>query len=203
MTPPIDASGGEGPDLLAEAESRFRALRTYRVTLQSVAGEGERLVARYFFRKPGWVRMELVEPWPGVVLIYAPETARVRVWPLGLGFPSAPSVAPDHPMVCSARGHRIDRSDVGALFARLRALRAGGRLTTFADPGRFGAAACGIEVVGTPGADGVARNRVWLADDTLFPLRVESFDPQDALIERVDMIDAELDAAFSEGFFTP
>jgi negative regulator of sigma E activity len=51
--------------------------------------------------------------------------------------------------------------------------------------------------------EGVHRYRVWLARDTRFPLRVESFDANGERIETVDMADAELDVVLPDGFFTP
>ena len=70
------ALGSAMADPLTEAEARFRALETYRVTVRTLATDGERQVIRYYFRKPGWVRIETVSPHPGAVLIYEPEQAR-------------------------------------------------------------------------------------------------------------------------------
>ncbi len=47
------------------------------------------------------------------------------------------------------------------------------------------------------------RYKVWLAQDTLFPLRVESFAVGDSQIEAVDMVGVETDVTFPERFFTP
>jgi outer membrane lipoprotein-sorting protein len=49
-------------DPLSDAVDRFREVSTYQVTVRSVAADGERQVIRYFYRKPGWVRMEFVQP---------------------------------------------------------------------------------------------------------------------------------------------
>ena len=47
-------------DPLTEAEAAFRALDSYRATVRSVAADGERQAMRYFYRKPGWVRIEML-----------------------------------------------------------------------------------------------------------------------------------------------
>ncbi|WP_332673358.1 hypothetical protein [Aromatoleum sp.] len=197
-------------DLLDEADARFRALQSYRATLHSVGRNGDRQVVHYFYRKPGWVRIDCVEPHRGAVLIYDPGARKLRLWSFGLGFGwgfgFAPlSLAPDNPLVRSPRGHTIDRSDVGALFENLQALRAGGSYTPI-DAGTIaGEPALGFEVAGAAGVvvAGVHRNLVWLAQDTLFPRRVDSFDGADELVETVELVDADLDVDFPERFFAP
>lgn len=204
-------------DLLDEADARFRTLQTYRATLRALGRDGDRQVMHYGYCKPGWVRIDCVEPHRGAVLIYDPDARKVRLWMFGLGFGSgfgfgrgfglvpALSFAPDHPLVRSPRGHTIDRSDVGALFENLQTLRAGGSYAPLMEGMIAGEPAVGFEVAGAPGITvaGVHRNRVWLAQDTLFPQRVESFDTADELIETVELVDADVDVGFPEGFFAP
>lgn len=192
-------------DPLAEAESRFQALTSYRVTVRATADDGERHVLRYFYRKPGWVRMEFVQPYAGLVLIYDPDARRVRVWPFGPDRLPRLSFAPDNPLVRGPRGHRVDRSDVGTLLAHLRAVVARGSLTALGNTEIAARPVSGFEIRGEAHANRpeVQRYRVWLARDSLFPLRVERLGADGRLIERVDMADVEIDAAFPERFFTP
>ncbi|MGH8352602.1 MAG: LolA family protein [Pseudomonas sp.] len=192
-------------DPLAEAMIRFRALNTYQVTLRSVAADGERQVIRYYYRKPGWVRMEFVQPHGGAVLIYDPDTRRVRLWPLGLKHTLALTFAPNNPLVRGSRGHRADRSDVGALLENLLALRARGNASPLGEADLAARPTVGFDIVGAAGVTvaGVHRYQVWLAQDTLFPLRVKSFEASGYPIETVDMTEVETDVHFSEGFFTP
>lgn len=198
-------------DLLDEAEARFRVLQSYRATLHSIGRDGDRQVMHYFYRKPGWVRIDCVEPHRGAVLIYDPDARKVRVWTFGLGFGwgfgfvPALSLAPDNPLVRSPRGHTVDRSDVGALFENLQVLRAIGSFTPLGAGTIAGESAVGFEVASAGGVTvgGVQRNRVWLAQDTLFPRRVESFDEADDPVETVDLVDVDLDVGFPERFFAP
>lgn len=54
------ALAGPGPDLLDLAIERYRTVESYRVTIRSShADGGEHL--RYFYRRPGFVRMENAE----------------------------------------------------------------------------------------------------------------------------------------------
>jgi len=191
-------------DPLSEAEVRFRALNTYQATVHSVAADGEQQVIRYFYRQPGWVRMEFVQPHRGVVLIYDPGTHRVHLWPFGLKHIPVLNFAPDNPLI-SKHGHRVDHSDVGALLKNLLALRARGSMSSLGEVQVAGQAAAGLEIVGDAGVNvaGVHRYRVWLAHDSLFPLRVESFAAEKGLIETVDMEGVRIDEPFAERFFTP
>ena len=192
-------------DPLTEAEIRFRALQSYQATVRSLAADGERQVMRYFYRQPGWVRMEFVQPYHGTVMTYDPGTRRVRIWPFGLTLMPALSVAPDSALLRNQRGHRIDRSDVGALLANLRELSARGSISSLGDMQVAGRPATGWDIVGEAGVSvaGVHRYRVWLALDTLFPLRVESFALGDSPIETVEMEAVQTDVRFPERFFTP
>ena len=201
----LSAAGPAAADLLHDAQTRFRALESYRVTLRSHAADGPRQVIRYAYRKPGSLRMDFVEPHHGAVLIYDPATRRVHLWPFGTDhFPSL-NLAPDNPLIRSAGGHRVDHSDVGALLAKLVELRARGSMTEPLDaviadrPARY------IEITGAPAASvaDVHRYRIWFEKGSLFPLKVQSYDAALELIETVDMSDAELDPVFPEHFFTP
>lgn len=192
-------------DPLAEAESRFQALSTYQVTVRSTADGGERQEIRYFYRKPGWVRMEFVQPHHGAVLIYDPGALRLRLWPFGVKRFPALTLSPDNPLVGDRRGHRVDRSDVGALLANLQALRSRGSVSQLGETDVAGRAAIGLDISGEAGVAvaGVHRYRVWLARDTLFPLRVESYTVAGKPIESVEMTDPQIDVAFPDRFFTP
>lgn len=192
-------------DVLADAQARFRELQSYRLTLRALAADGERQVIRYAWRRPGWIRMDFVEPHRGAVLIYDPGPQRVRLSPFGLEHIPTLNLAPDNPLIRSPRGHSVDRSDVGALLANLAELRARGTLAEPVAAEVGGRAATLVDIEGGAGVsvDGVHRYRVWLAEDSLFPLKVQSYDARGAPIESVDMSDAELDVAFPAHFFAP
>lgn len=192
-------------DPLAAAAACFEALHGYQVTLRSTDATGVREVIRYSFRKPGWVRMEFEQPHRGAVLVYAPDTGRVRLWPFGLGHWPRLDLAPDHALLRNPRGHRVDRSDVGVLLADMRRLSERGSSAPPADTELAGQAATLLDITGPAGepAGAVHRYRAWLARDSGFPLRVDSFGADGGLIESVDMSDARLDVAFPERFFSP
>jgi len=190
---------------LADAAARFRALNTYRVTLHATSADGEQQVIRYFYRKPGWVRMEFLQPHSGMVLIYDPGARKVHLWPFGTDHAPALRLGPGNHLLRSRSGQRIDRSDVGALLANLEELRARGGMTQLGETKVAGRSAIGFDIIGggAYGVAGVHRYRAWLSSDSLFPLRVESFNVDGAMIETVDMADVEIDVPFDERLFAP
>jgi len=192
-------------DLLAEAQSHFQALTSYQVTVRATARDGERHVLRYHYRKPGWVRMEFVQPYEGVVLVYDPRVRQVRVWPFGQNRLPRLSFDPDNPLIQGPRGHRVDRSDVGVLLGYLHGVAEQGSLTPLGETRIAGRPASGIEIRG-PGPSSPRqeqRFRVWLAQDSRFPLRVERFAADGRLIERIDMTNVVIDGFIPDRLFRP
>lgn len=190
-------------DPLTDAEARFKSLHSYQVTLRSTDAAGAQEVIRYAYRKPGWVRMDFEKPHRGAVLIYAPDTGRVHLWAFGLGHWPMLDLAPDNPLLRNPRGHRVDHSDVGVLLANMRMLSERGSTRPLGDTELIGRPASGLEITGPADGlkEGVHRYRVWLAHDTRFPLRVDSFAADGNLIESVDMSDARIDMPLPERFF--
>lgn len=192
------------PDLLDLAIARYRGVESYRVTIRSSHADGEDHL-RYFYRRPGFVRMEFVKPHAGAVLVYSPTTQRVRLWPFGAGrFPEL-NLSPGNPLIRSPRGQHVDRSDIGALFDNVWTLRQSGTMETRGEEMLAGRPARHIDVTGTGNftVTGVHRYELWLDAESLFPLRVVSRDLQNAVIETVRMEDAEIDVDLPEALFEP
>ncbi|AXK40894.1 LolA family protein [Crenobacter cavernae] len=199
------ALGAQAADVLDAAISRFVALASYRATVRSVGTGGEGQLIRYGYRKPGWVRMAFVRPHAGAVLVYDPGARKVRLWPFGVGYLPVLTLSPDNALIRGEHGHRVDRSDVGALLANLAALRDRGSAAPLGDAAIGEQRVTGVEVKGAGDANvaGVHRYRVWFARDTLFPARVESYGVDGQAIETVMLEDVERDVAFPDDFFRP
>ncbi|WP_449223610.1 hypothetical protein [Azotobacter vinelandii] len=198
--------GGPGAsDPLAEAQERFQVLTSYRVTVRLNAEGSEQHVLRYFYRKPGWVRIEFIRPHPGLVLIYNPASRRVRIWPFGLDHLPRLNLAPDNPLIRGPHGIRVDQSDIGVLLDSLRERQARGTLAALGSGEVAARPVAGFEIreegLGKP--SGAHHYRIWLARDSLLPLRVERFGTGGRLLESVDMADLEIDTPFPERFFSP
>jgi outer membrane lipoprotein-sorting protein len=189
---------------LADAIEHYRTVETYQVTLRSSHADGEDQL-RYYYRKPGFVRMEFIRPHVGAVLVYSPLTQRARVWPLGVGHFPELSLNPHNPFIRSPGGQSIDQSDVGALFENVRTLLEQGQVEVAGEENMDGRTALHLVVTGAPGqaVAGVHRYELWLDTASQFPLKVISRDQTDAVIETVTMDDLEINIPLAATLFDP
>lgn len=195
---------GTPPDPLAGAIEHYRTVESYRVTIRSTHADGAEHI-RYYYKKPGFVRMEFIRPHNGAVLVYSPLTQRVRLWPFGAGrFPEF-NLSPGNPLIRSSRGQRVDRSDVGTLFENVRTLRAGGNAEILGEESMDGRTVLHLIVTGAGDftVAGVHCYELWLDTVSQFPLKVLSRDRRDAVIEAVMMEDLEINATLPESVLNP
>jgi outer membrane lipoprotein-sorting protein len=194
------ALGAQG-DPIAAAIERYRAVESYRVTLKSSHGDETEQI-RYYYKKPGFVRMEFVRPHEGAVLVYNPVAGLARLWPFGSGLPSV-SLSPDNRLIKSPSGQRVDRSDVGALLENVKALQVHGKTEVVGEEQMAGRATVHVTVSGGSAVANVHRYDLWLERSTLFPVKVESRDARSQLIEAVMMEDSELNPPLPDELFNP
>lgn len=198
-TPP-----GTPPDLLAAAIEHYQTVESYRVTIRSFHDDDDEHI-RYYYKKPGFVRMEFIRPHDGAVLVYDPTTQRVRLWPFGAGrFPEL-DLSPGNPLIRSWSGQRVDRSDVGVLFDNVRILQLSGNTEMLGEESMGGRVALHIIVTGAEGiaVANVHRSELWLDKASKFPVKVISRDQQDVIIETVMMEDLEINIELPETLFNP
>jgi outer membrane lipoprotein-sorting protein len=195
---------GTPPDPLASAIEHYRTVENYRVTIHSTHAGGEEYI-RYFYKKPGFVRMEFIRPHGGTVLIYNPYTLSVRLWPFGVKHFPELSLSPGNPLIRSSRGQRVDHSDIGTLFENVRTLREGGNAEVSGQERMDGRTVLHLVVTGAEGfaIAGVRRYELWLDTESQFPVKVISRDRQDAIIETVMMEELEINATLPEMLFNP
>lgn len=195
---------GAPPDPLTSAIEHYRSVESYRVTIRSLHAGGEEHL-RYYYRKPGFVRMEFIRPHEGAVLVYSPFTRRVRLWPFGAGHFPELDLSPGNMLIQSPRGQHVDRSDIGALFENVRMLRGEGVAEILGEENVDGHAALHLAVTGTGNfaVAGVHRYELWLDTANQFPVKVISRDQQDAIIENVTMEALEINTALPEELFNP
>jgi outer membrane lipoprotein-sorting protein len=192
------------PDALDDAIRHFRSVESYRVTIRSTHDDGEEHI-RYYYRKPGFVRMEFIRPHAGAVMIYSPDTERVRLWPFGAGnFPEL-SLRPENSIIRSLSGMRVDHSDVGTLFENIRALREQGSTRMLGAETGDGRTILHLKVTGAEGVAvaGVHSSELWLDAATRFPIKVIGRDVHDAIIETVVMEGLEVNGELPESLFDP
>ncbi len=187
-------------DPVDESLSSFSRLEGYSVTLRSSSGE----VIRYFYRKPGYVRMEFEKPHKGAVLIYDPFKKEVLLKPFSFFKSLEMRMSPRDRLVRSSTGHTVDASDIGALLRNVKRLKENGTVKPSGEEEVGGRQTLAIEVLGLAGfeADGVNRYRLWLEKSSMLPLKVEAYSASGQLTESVLMDDLEVDPEFADGFFS-
>lgn len=194
----------DAPDPLSTAIAHFRAIDSYRVDITSTHTGGEEHV-RYYYKKRGYVRMEFIHPHEGAVLLFNPNTGKVRLWPLGMGsFPEL-TLPPDSSIIRSYSGNRVDRSDIGTLYENMRLLRDQGSLAVLGEENRNGRMVVHFLVSGGEGqtvAD-VHSSEMWLDTSTQFPLKVISRDLHGDIIETVQLEELTVDEKLPEYLFNP
>lgn len=195
--------GTDGTDLIAAAIERYRTVESYQVTLKSSYGDQSDII-RYSYKKPGFVRMDFVRPHKGAVLIYSPLTNDVRLWPFG-GRLFSLTLSPENRLVQSPTGHRVDRSDLGALLDNVKALQHNGKTAVLGEEFLAGKKTMRLVVAGTGNfvVGIVHQYDLWLDSVTLLPLKAVSRDVKDDIIETVLMDDLRIDVKLVDELFDP
>ncbi|MFP5258619.1 MAG: LolA family protein [Acidobacteriota bacterium] len=189
-------------DLITAAIKSYEHVASYQATLRVSHGRSKEII-RYFFKKPGFVRMEFIKPHKGAWLLYDPTTNQVRLQPFGNSKVFGLTLSPDNALVKSASGHRVDETDIGTLLERVRQLKQQGHATNQGEERLGERTTILVDVVGNPGVlvDGASRFLLNLDPATLLPLQVRTFDAAGRPLETVLMDDLQTDVAFADGFF--
>jgi outer membrane lipoprotein-sorting protein len=194
--------GAPPSDPIAAALERFRGVSSYRVTLHS-RHDGDREDIRYFYKKPGFIRMEFIRPHKGALLVYDPMEKTVRLRPFGFAKAFALSLSPDNSLVKSAQGHRVDESDIGALLQRVQRLQRHGQAVVMGEERLNERDAVVVRVEGEKGyaVEGVHRYLLWLDMTTLLPLKTTTYDNSGRQLEEVLMDDLEVGVPLADTLF--
>lgn len=201
---PAAGPPGKLPDPLAAAIAHYQTVGAYRVTIHSIHNDGEEHIV-YYYKRPGYVRMEFINPHSGALLVYNPHTGRVRLWPFGTGHFPELNLSPGNPLIQSPRGQHVDHSDVGALFENIRALQQGGSTEVLGEETVGGRTMVHLLTTGAGNStiDGVHQFEMWLDAASQFPAKVISRDARHDILETVTMNALEIDPALPEKMFDP
>jgi len=191
-------------DPVSAAIEHYQTVESYQLTLRSSSGSSESEVIRYYYKKPGFVRMEFIQPFKGAVLVYTPATKEIRLRPLGSHRYPVFTLSPENRLVRSFSGHRVDRSDVGTLLQNIKALQGQGTTEVMGEEPVEGRPALRVAVSGRDNfsVEGVHHCDLWLETSRLWPLKVVSYDAKNELIETVVMDDLQINPVFPADFFT-
>ncbi len=189
-------------DPIAAALESYHRIASYRVTLHSLHGGKEEII-RYFYKKPGFIRMEFIKPHKGALLVYDPTAKTVRLRPFGFTSLFVLALDPDNSLVKSAQGHRVDESDIGALLRRVQRLQEHGATSSKGDEVVGDRKAAIVSVEGREGysLQGIHRYLLWLDKATHLPVKVAAYDDKGKQLEEVVMSDLEVNVVLGDEFF--
>lgn len=189
-------------DPVAASVQSFARLRTYAVTVRSKSPESAEEF-KYYYKKPGFVRMEFENPRKGAVLVYNPVTKRVQVRPFKSFKFFVLEMNPDDSILKSGKGHTVDKSDFGALLRNVEGLRDNGNVEVLGTEEVAGRRAVRVMVEGTHGKTvyGIHKYELWLDEETNLPVKVKAYDLEGELSEEVVMEDLEVNPELGQDLF--
>jgi outer membrane lipoprotein-sorting protein len=193
---------GVEADPLSTAIDNFKNVRSYQVTLRSISVDSEEVI-KYFYRKPGFVKMEFIRPHSGAVVVYNPHKKKVKLAPLGFLKFLRFTLSPDNRLIRSSEDHRVDKSDIGELLKSARKLQKNGTSKILGEEniGNRPTIHLLIKGAGDFTVNGIQAYHLWLENTSFLPLKASSFDVEGMLMEEVLMEDLEINKAFPDSFF--
>jgi outer membrane lipoprotein-sorting protein len=192
-------------ETLARMRRRLDSIRDYRCLYASAAVKGprrEESVMKYFYKKPGLIRAEIIDGAHQGTILIARE-GKVRAQPAGILSAFVFKFPADHPRVTDPRGNRLEETSweffVDEHLARLDLLR----LLSARRETLDGEEALVLEAASADPARtrGIAREVLWVsvADDVL--LRVEMHDARGLLVQEARFTDIILDPGLPDSLF--
>lgn len=189
-------------DLIDTAIKTYESVESYQVTLRTSNNSATEEI-KYYFKKPGSVRMEFIKPHKGAVLVYNPLIKEAKLMPFGFLRFFVLTLSPGNRLIKSSRGHEVDESDIGALLKMVKRLQSHGKTTKLKDEtvGKRQTVLIRVEGKGDFNVDDIHMYLLWLDKKTLMPLKVSGYNTQGKLIEEVLMDDLQINVEFPEDFF--
>lgn len=189
-------------ELIDKVMANYNAVQSYQVTLRTRSDVSNDVI-RYYYKKPGLVRMEFIRPHEGAVLVYDPSKKAVKLRPFGSIKNIVLTLSPDNYLVKSPKGHRADESDIGVLIKTVKALhdKGIGEIMGEVDVGDRDSVILKVTGTGNFTVKGIHAYLLWIDKKTFLPVKASSFDVKGALIEEVVMDDLEIDMELGDALF--
>jgi outer membrane lipoprotein-sorting protein len=188
-------------NLLDKALMSFDSLETYQVTIQTLCCESDEKIT-YTYKKPGFIRMDFINPHEGAVLVYNPETGKVRLKPSGIFSFIKLTLDPDNSLIKSPKGHTVDKSDMGELLKNIDLLRTAGMMKILGDEIINNRKSKIVFIkADTLTVDGINSYKIWLDHKIHLPLKTEAYDSSNKLIESVLTNDLQINIKLDHSIF--
>lgn len=188
--------------IISIAMDNFRNVESYTVTIDS-RSDGRREVVKYFYKTPGYARMDFAEPDAGDVLVYNPVKKEARLLPRGAARPFVVTLNAENKLIKSQKGRAIAESGIGALLRKIEKLQAHGTIELLNDEKSDRGATVKVKVLGAYGyaVEGANAYILWLDKRSFFPVRVTAYDSKGSLTEDLLMSDLVLNPALPDNLF--
>ena len=185
-------------DPIDAAMESYSHVTSYQLTLKSTDSE-----IKYYYKKPGFVRMEFVSPHEGAVLVYNPFIKKVKLRPFRVLKFFVLTLSPDNRLVTSPTGHKVHEADIGVLLAEVKKLQLHGTSKMLREEAVGEKESVLFSIEGMEGftVNNVYRYLLWLDKKTNLPVKVSSFSLTGQLIEEVIMSDLQINVEFSGELF--
>jgi outer membrane lipoprotein-sorting protein len=135
-TPPAPIAAAAGPEsvshsalrdeietVLKQMEAAYDEVKDYQteveVTLFKKDGSIKWQKSLYTFKKPKWIRIELLSPHPGMIMVYPDGNGKVLVKPQGLSSMLTLHLRLDDPLLQTPSGQRMNQTDLGLLIKNI------------------------------------------------------------------------------------
>jgi len=194
----------QGGDIIGRAVEEYRSVESYHVTLRSHSDAAPEVI-EYYYKRPGYVRMEFIQPHRGAALVYDPFNKEVTLRPFGFLKPFVLRLSPGNRLIRSSKGHRVDESDIGFLLGFVQELESDGTVEVVGEEEVNGREALHLTVKGNAGVvvgSGINGYSLWLDSKLRLPIKAISFDSAGEVIEEVLMDDLEINIGLTDEFFS-
>lgn len=188
--------------LIDTAIKTYESIESYQVTLKTSNNNVTEII-KYYYKKPGSIRMEFTNPHKGAVLVYNPFKKEARLMPFGFLRYFVLTLSPGNRLIKSSTGHGVDESDIGALLKIVKRLQSHGKSIKLKDEtvGKRQTMLIRVEGEGDFNIDGIHMYRLWLDKITFMPLKVSAYNIQGKLIEEVLMDNLQINIEFPDDLF--
>ncbi len=189
-------------DPISISIEKYKNIYSYEVTLVSKGGNTKEII-RYYYKKPGFIRMEFEKPYNGAVLVYNPLKERVRLSPFGFLRRFVLNLKPDNMLIKSSKGHRVDESDIGSLLKMVKRLQTNGVIEVIDTYDIAGRRSNKVTITGDGNftVNSIHRYVLWIDVKTYMPIRVLAYNIHSELIEEVQMYDLKVNVEFNKDLF--
>jgi outer membrane lipoprotein-sorting protein len=195
-------SGNSKIKIIQHSLEKFKSIQSYSATLHSFSGN-ETEIIQYAYKKPGFIRMDFIQPHNGAALVYNPKTNEATVRPFGIFKPFVLTLKPQNSLIKSAKGHTVDHSDIGSLLQNVHMLCQKGTTALLGEEWTNGRDCFVIKITGNKKetVDKINRYELWMDKKIFLPVKIRSFDAENNLLENVLINDLKVNVQFPRLFF--